>query len=154
SPPILIRRNVSGRYRSGGFGFQLELRVDVDGKHPLGKISGDFYQGLGATTTYFGSFIVNSPTNAAPPATATIEGLGIYTWNAAAPKIRVTIPRRLIIQPPAPATIQFFTPASQPGATYLCPFASPYFRTVQYETDHVDDVTAQLFQQYNTGALP
>ena len=153
-PPILIRRNVSGRYRSGGFGFQLELRVDVDGKHPLSKISGDFYQILGATTTYFGSFTVNSPTITANPAMVTIEGLGTYTWSAAAPKIRVTIPRRLIIQPPAPATVQFFTITNQPGATYLCPFVSVFFRTVQYETDHVDDVTAQLFQQYNTGSLP
>src|SRR5262245_31182304 len=39
-PPILPlpRRPVSGRYRSGGFGFQLELRVDVDGRRPMKKV--------------------------------------------------------------------------------------------------------------------
>ncbi len=153
-PPILVRRNVSGRYRSGGAGFQLELRVDVDGKRPTKCISGDFFQVLGATTTYFGSFIVDTPTISATATTVTIEGTGTYTFSAGAPKIRVTIPRRFIFQPPAAATVQFFTLNNQPGATYLCQFVSAFFRTVQYETDHVDDVTAQLFQQYNTGSLP
>ena len=78
-PPKFPFRNVSGRYRSGGFGFQLELRVDVDGVRPLRRVSGDFFQVLGTTTTYFGSFIVNSPIITATPGAVVIEGLGSYT---------------------------------------------------------------------------
>src|ERR1051326_5067495 len=48
-PFPLPRRPVSGRYRSGGFGFQLELRVDVDGRRPMRKVSGDFSQVSGST---------------------------------------------------------------------------------------------------------
>lgn len=153
-PPKFPFRNVSGRYRSSGAGWQLELRVDVDGLRPMRRVSGDFFQVQGTTTTYFGSFIVNSPTIAITPAGVVIAGLGSYTWAAGAPKIRVTIPRRLIFQPPAPATVQFFTLTNQPGASYLCQFVSAFFRTVQIETDHVADVTVPLFQQYNTGSLP
>ncbi len=147
-------RNVSGRYRSGGGGFQLELRVDADGVRPMRRLSGDFFQVLGATTTFFGSFIVNSPVITVTPATVVVEGMGSYTWTAGAPNIRVTIPRRLVFQPAAPATVQFFTLANQPGASYLCQFVSAFFRTVQIETDSVNDVSAPLFQQYNTGSLP
>jgi hypothetical protein len=153
-PSKFRHRNVSGRYRSGGFGFQLELRVDVDGKRPMRRISGDFYQVQGSTTTYFGSFIVDSPTINTTPGVVIIQGVGSFTWTAGAPRIRVTIPRRLIFQPTASATVQFFTLANQPGASYLCQFVSAFFRTLQIETDRVADVTAPLFQHYNTGSLP
>jgi hypothetical protein len=153
-PPRFPFRRVSGRYLSSGAGFQLELRVDVDGIRPLRRVSGDFFQVLGATTTYFGSFVVNSPTITVTAGAVIIEGLGSYTWQAGAPKIRVTIARRIIFQPPAPATVQFFTLANQPGASYLCQFVSAFFRTLQIETDSASDVVAPLFQQYNTGSLP
>jgi hypothetical protein len=152
-PPLpLPKRAVSGRYRSTGAGFQLELRVDVDGRRPMNRVSGDFYQVAGATVTYFGSFIVNTPTITVTDTTVTIEGLGTYTWSASAPKLRVTIPRTTIVQPPAAATAQFFTVNNAPGATYICPFQSVYFRTIQYEEDREQGVTA--FVSYNTGALP
>ena len=41
--PILRKRLVYGRYRSGGSGFQLELRVDVGGTRPMNRVSGDFF---------------------------------------------------------------------------------------------------------------
>lgn len=156
--PIIPRkfpfRNVSGRYRTTGTGWVLELRVDVDGRRPMRRLSGDFFQVLGTTVTYFGSFIVDSPVISVTPAAVVIAGLGSYTWHAGAPRIRVIIPRRLIFQPPAPANVQFFTLTGHPGAHYLCQFVSPYFRTVQIETDHVSDVTVPLFNHYNTGSLP
>src|SRR5262249_58958611 len=71
-----------------------------------------------------------------------------------APRIRVTIPRVWFLQPPAPATVQFFTLAGSPGATYLCNFESPYFRTVILETDRVSDATTPVLVSYNTGSLP
>lgn len=53
----LLVQKVSGRYRSPIAGFQLELRVDVDGNTPLGKLSGDYYTISGGVTSYFGSWI-------------------------------------------------------------------------------------------------
>jgi len=68
-PFPLPMRAVSGRYRGTSGSFQLELRVDVDRVNPMKKVSGDFYQVSGATTTYFGSFVVNSPTITVAPTT-------------------------------------------------------------------------------------
>src|ERR1700741_3582870 len=48
-------RVASGRYRSAPAFYTLEMRVDVDGRRPLRKISGDYYQTSGATTSYYGS---------------------------------------------------------------------------------------------------
>lgn len=154
-PPLPIpRRPVSGRYRSATTPFELELRVDVDRRRPMRRISGDFFQSSGGTKTYFGSFVVNSPAISVTPTLVTIDGIGQYTFSAGAPRIRVTIPRVRIIQPQAPATVRFFTLSGSPGATYLCQFESIYFRTVVLETDRVADVTSPVFASYNTGSLP
>jgi len=150
----LPMRPVSGRYRSPASSFQLELRVDVDGRRPMRRVSGDFYQISGATTNYFGSFIVNSPAVSVGPAAVTIRGLGEYTFAAGAPVVQVTIPRRNIARPPAPATVQFFSTSGAPGTSYHCPFESAYFRTVRLETDCVSDVGTPVFSSYNTGSLP
>lgn len=159
APPIIpiipiAKRPVSGRYRGTLGAFQLELRVDVDRTRPLKRLSGDFLQISGGTTTYFGSFVVNSPTITVSPTLVTIKGLGTYTFSAGAPVVQVKIPRRSIFQPQAPATVQFFTTAGTPGATYTCAFESIYFRTVRIETDRVSDITTPVFNSYNTGSLP
>lgn len=153
-PIPLPKRMVSGSYWHEDVSWQLELRVDVDGKRPMKRVSGDFYRVSGRTVTYFGSFVVNGPTVSVTPSTVTIEGLGTFTWRAAAPKLRVTIPRTYILRPPAPATVQFYTVSNSPGANYVCPFRSVYFRRVQYEQDIVSDVTTPAFTSYDTGSLP
>jgi hypothetical protein len=152
--PHLPRRPASGRYRSGGMGFQLELRIDVDGKRPMMKVSGDIFQVSGATMAYFGSFIVEAPVLTVQPNLVIVNGIGRYTWHSGAPKIRISIPRTFIFAPPAPATVQFFTLTNQAGALHVCQYVSAYFRTVQYELDKVADVTTPVFDHYNTGALP
>jgi hypothetical protein len=58
----LPRRPSHGRYRSGGPGPELELRVDVEGVRPMNGVSGDFLQTSGGTTVYVGSFVVHAPT--------------------------------------------------------------------------------------------
>src|SRR5262249_28069213 len=63
----LVMQAVSGRYRGATGPFQLELRVDVDRVRPMKRVSGDFFQVSGATTTYVGSFIVNAPTITVTP---------------------------------------------------------------------------------------
>ncbi|MGD6748156.1 hypothetical protein ACOKM3_40660 [Streptomyces sp. BH106] len=149
-------RPASGRYRSSGGSFQLELRVDVDstrsGSKVLRKVSGDFFTTTGGTTAYFGSFTVHGPTVTWSATQVVINGLGSYTWQAGAPVVRVTIPRRPVGQPPAAATVQFVTVAGQAGASYLCPYISPYFRALTWEQD---SVTGKIpFLAYNTGSLP
>lgn len=154
-PPITLRtRMVSGRYRGTAGVYQLELRVDVDRTRPLKRLSGDFYQVSGATTTYIGSFVVKAPTITVTPTLVTVKGAGTFTMPAGAPVVQVTIPRRSILQPQGPATVQFYTAAGAPGATYLCTFESPYFRTVRLETDRVSDVTTPVFNTYDTGSMP
>lgn len=151
--PVPLRRRLKrGRYRSTGAGYRLELRVDIDGNRPTRRVSGDFFSTSGATTSYFGSFIVHAPTITTTASSVVIRGLGTYTWAAGAPIVQVTIPHRSILQPPANATVQFCTTANQPGASYLCLYASAYFRTVQWEQDSV--AGAVPFLSYNTGSLP
>ena len=59
-PPVGVKRQVRGRYRGAAVGWQLDLRVDVDGPRPTDRVSGDFFSTSGATTAYFGSFVVNA----------------------------------------------------------------------------------------------
>lgn len=156
-PPIPIPlplRNVSGNYVGVSGAFELDLRVDVDGPRPMRRVSGDFVQISGSTRTYFGSFIVDAPTITATPAGEVIRGLGRFTFSAGAPVVQVTIPRRRIFQPAAPATVQFFTTANHPGATYVCNYSSAAFRIVTLQTESVSDVADPVFTSYNTGSLP
>lgn len=155
-PPVITiaKRPVSGRYRGTLGGFQLELRVDCDRTRPMKRISADFFQVSGGTTTYFGSFVVNTPTVTVSTTTVTLKGLGSFTFSAGAPVVEVTIPRRTIFQSQAAATLKFFTASGTLGSTYTCAFESIYFRTVRIETDRVSDVTTPVFSSYNTASLP
>ncbi|MSN27361.1 MAG: hypothetical protein GJV46_16030 [Geobacter sp.] len=149
--PILLKNPVSGRYRATTGSWILELRVDVDRTRPMQRVSGDFFHVSGATTSYFGSFRVESPTVTFTSTTATIVGTGSYSYSTSYPKVQITIPRTTIFQTPAAATLQFISLANAPGAQYVCAFESRYFRTVQYEQDYEQGVT--LFSSYNTGSL-
>ena len=153
SPAVALRRRlVRGRYQSAAVGWHLELRVDVDGTRPLNRVSGDFLQTAGATTSYFGSFVLESPAITITPSEVRIEGQGRFSWPAAARVVRVTIPRVPARSALAPATVQFITPPNSPGASYLCTFASRFFRSVQWEQDSVAGTVP--FVSYDTGSLP
>ena len=153
-PSRVVTRTVSGRYRGQVGGFQLELRVDLDRTRPLNKVSADFFSVSGGTTTYFGSLIVDAPTITRTTTQITARGLGRFTWGAGAPVVQVTIPRRSILLPAAPATVQFFSTGGSPGASYICAFENVGFRKVAIETDRVSDVTTPTFNAYNSGLLP
>ena len=150
--PPLPRRPVSGRYRGRMGGLELELRVDIDGRRPLMRISGDFYTASGGTVSYFGSFVVDSVRVTYNTAIVNAEGAGRFTWSIGFPNVRVTIPRTFLAQPRPPAILRFFSAAGSPGAIYVCKFESTYFRTIQFEQDYEEGVT--LFNSYNTGSLP
>ncbi|MFD0412246.1 hypothetical protein [Streptomyces sp. NPDC127108] len=142
---------VRGSYRSAGT-HALELRVDVDGPRTLRKVSGDFFQSGGGTTSYAGSFVVHAPTVTWSPTQVTITGQGRFTASTSFPVVRVTIARRKTGQQQAPATVQFLRTTGQVGATHNCPYKSPYFRTVRWEQDSVAGKVP--FVSYDTGSLP
>lgn len=152
--PLPIKKAVSGCYAGALGAFQVELRVDVDRSRPMKRVSGDFYHTVGKTTSYFGSFVVDSPVVTVSSSKVVVKGMGRYTFAAGAPVVQVTIPRVNILQPQAAATLQFFTVTNSPGASYHCPFSSLHFRTVRIETDSVSDLTTTPFASYNTGSLP
>jgi hypothetical protein len=152
-PPIPIRtRAVSGRYRSPAVGFQLELRVDIDGRRPLHKLSGDYFSVSGGTTTFFGSWTVDAVTTSVVNGATVTVGTARTTWPTTFTVAKVTVPRRTIFQPAAPATIQWSTPSGALGGTYLCGHESAAMRTVELEQDVESGVAA--FDTYNTGSLP
>lgn len=148
----LAKRRVSGRYRSGADLYQMELRVDVDGFHPMLRLSGDYFQPTGGTLTYFGSWVVNSVNLDVADLMVTITGEAETTWSTSFNKIKVTIPRRILFMPPAPATVEWFNAAGQKGGAYLCSYESAYLRSIDFEQDREQSVTP--FVSYNTGALP
>lgn len=150
--PVIRKNTVSGLY-SGTLGtWKLDLRVDVDGRRPMGKVSGDFYSVIGGTITYFGSFRIDSISLITLPGTVTIVGTATTTWTTSFKNAKITIPRTIFVQPRAPATIGWSDTAGHPGATYLCPFVSIYFRRVMHEMDYESGVSP--FVSYNTAALP
>lgn len=154
-PPLpVIKKAVSGCYAGSLGAFQVELRVDVDRSRPMKRVSGDFYQTVGRTVSYVGSFVVDSPVITVTTAKIVVKGLGRFTFAANAPVVQVTIPRVSLFQQQAAATLQFFTAANLPGASYHCLFTSLHFRTVRIETDSVSDLATPVFSSYNTGALP
>ena len=151
-PLPLTKRRVTGRYRSGGTPFQVELRVDIDGTRPTMRVSADYYSVAGATINYFGSMRVDAVSVAISPALVTITGIGTYTWSAGAPRVKITIPRVPVPSSPGAATLQHLTLAGAPGATYICKYVSRFLRSVLFEQDRQDTVAAP-FVSYNTGSL-
>ena len=104
--PLPIKKAVSGCYAGALGAFQVELRVDVDRSRPMKRVSGDFYHTVGKTTSYFGSFVVDSPVVTVSSSKVVVKGMGRYTFAAGAPVVQVTIPRVNILQPQAAATLR------------------------------------------------
>ena len=150
--PQLRIRTVSGTYKCTKRSWDLDLRVDIDGNRPMRCVSADFFQTTGWTKRYFGSVIVHGVSVRIVGNMYVIEGLGRFTWSAGAPKVRVVIPRRNMLQPRGAAQLMFLTMSNQPGARYMCYYNSPYYRVVQLEQDHVKGV--RPFRSYDTGQLP
>lgn len=160
APPVIPapifpmpKNKVYGRYRGLLGVFELELRVDTDGPGPLQKVSGDYYQVIGQTKSYFGSFIVDSLTKTVANGVITLSGIANTTWATSYKKLKVAIKQTSIFQPLAPALLQWFhVTTNAPGALYVCNHIHRAFRTVRLEQDSTQDVTP--FTSYNTGSLP
>lgn len=149
----IIKNKVYGRYRANSGSFELELRVDTDGPNALQKISGDYYQVLGQTKSYFGSFMVDSITKTIVNGIITITGIAKTTWPTSFNKIKLAIKQTTIFQPLAPALLQWFHSATNaPGALYVCTHYNWAFRTVRLEQDCTAGVVP--FSSYSTALLP
>jgi hypothetical protein len=149
--PADTARKVSGRYRNFGK-TEVELRVDVDGRRPTRRVSGDVYSRMGSTLFFTGSFVVHAPTMQVTPTHVRIDGTGSFSWAAGSTRVRVTLPRTTPFQPMPAATLEFLSGAGAVTARHVCPFQSTYFRTVQLEQDQVAGMTP--FNEYDTGSLP
>ncbi|MCU0403228.1 MAG: hypothetical protein MUE99_01680 [Chitinophagaceae bacterium] len=145
----LARHLVSGSYIGSQASWRIELRVDIDRPGALNMVSFDFFQ-VGSSTTYWGSFRMNSPVIQYTSTQATIEGALTGTRSMWANRARIVIQRNLIVQPAASAIITLMQNNSA-GASYTCNFQSRYFRTVLLETDVENGTT--LFGSYNTGTF-
>lgn len=137
-----FRRNVSGTYRNAtpaGTGTILELRVDVDGRRPQQRLSGDIFfhfHFCGPITLYIRSFVVEDLTIDDDPGEMTISGPVIYYQDPTntADSIRVHIPRVSFFAPAPAACVEWLT-LGRIVATYACPKISEYFRTPKLEVD-------------------
>lgn len=139
----LLKRPVSGTYRNAtpaGFGSILELRVDVDGRRPQDRLSGDLYThftfcGI-PITLYTGSFVVDDVTEEGDSSAISLSGPVRYYADPTntADSIQVHIPRVGYFASPAAACIEWFTSGSL-VRSYVCPKISEYFRVATLEID-------------------
>jgi|GEM_PF-526059 len=144
---------LSGRYLgvSEEGGLQIELRIDIDGKRPMRKISGDFFRSTGDTIIYIGSFIISDPSLSVNPSIVKVKGNGKFTFDAGSPEVVVTIQRVNEVISSAIVEIQFMTTKGAKGVKYDCNFQSAFFRQVAFELDFVKSV--QPFRSYDTSLL-
>jgi len=154
TPVIPIPKNrIYGRYRALLGAFELELRIDTDGPSPLQKVSGDYYQVVGQTKSYFGSFIVDGLTKTIANGVVTLTGIANTTWATSFKKLKVAIKQSSVFQPLSPALLQWFhATTNAPGALYVCNHIHRAYRTVRLEQDCTQGVTP--FISFNTGLLP
>jgi hypothetical protein len=146
-PIPIARHQVSGSYETVQSGWQLILRVDVDGTGNLRMASFDFFR-VGSTTSYWGSFIMRNPTVVYGSTKVTVSGSFTGTKSMWANRAKIEISRNYIFATRASAKVTMMQNSTS-GAIYTCAFKSQYFRTLQLETDVEQGTT--LFGSYNTG---
>jgi hypothetical protein len=138
-----LKRPVSGTYKNAtpaDYGSILELRVDIDGRRPQERLSGDLYTHFtfcGIPITYYtGSFVVEDVTTAGDASAIVLSGPVIYYADPAntADSIEVSIPRVGYFASPAAACVNWFTNGDL-VRSYVCPKISEYYRIATLEVD-------------------
>lgn len=146
-------RDVSGRYRGRRHGFEVQLRVDVDGpRRPMNRVSADYYRISGNGTTYAGSMRVDAPVVKDNGTQVTITGPGVFSLPTKCKRVKITIPRVPLGSRPAAATLAHLAAPGDPGAAYPCAFESASFRTVELE--EAREAGVPPIEAYDTGSLP
>ena len=156
----LARRKVSGTYKNPkSLGIKVvELRVDVDGRRPQNRLSGDFFDVFPLTfvpyaasqpwsfalyALYAGSFVVENVSSTLSTKTESVlTGPVVYYSDPTRVNdtIEVRIPRVPIYSAPADATVKFYT-SGVLQSTYVCPKISEHFRKVTLEIDRFQTAT-------------
>lgn len=145
-PPI-SSRPVSGRYRGRHDRFEIELRVDIDGSRPTGRVSADYTNAPAGR--YQGSMRMDAPAVVATATHLVITGTGRFTWRPSRRRIRIEIP--LAARLPN-ALVHHYAPDGRSEATFACALESTALRTVQLEEAVQQGVTK--VDAYDTGSLP
>jgi len=142
------RQAISGTYGGDSSDERLELRVDLDGVHPLRQFSGDVFDLAG---NYLRSFRVTAPALDVTPNLVTASGIGSFTAAQPSPFVTVKIPRVTPGLGLAPASVTFSSAANAAGKTFSCPFVRRAFRVVQWEQDSIEGTTP--FESYDVSRL-
>ena len=138
-----LKRPVSGTYRSvtpALGGSILELRVDIDGRRPQDRLSGDLYTQFSfcgiSITFYNSSFVVEQVTEEGDSSAIELSGPVIHYGNPTktGDLIKVHIPRVNWFASPAAACVEWYTNGAL-VRSYLCPKISEYYRVVTLEID-------------------
>lgn len=123
-------QTVSGRYRGATAGLEVELRVDVDGSHPLNVVSADYSRTSGSQPRYLGSMRLDAPRIVRGPRLLTITGTARFTFGASHRKVTITIPRDGAGRPPATLRHPLDRRRTLRSA---CEFEGVHFRHVEFE---------------------
>ncbi|MGH8953034.1 MAG: M66 family metalloprotease [Acidimicrobiia bacterium] len=144
-----LKRPVSGTYRNAtpaAGGSILELRVDVDGRRPQDRLSGDLYTQFSfcgiPITFYNGSFVVDQVTEAGDSSAIELSGPVRHYANPTktGDRIEVHIPRVNWFASPAAACVEWYTNGAL-VRSYLCPKISEYYRKATLEIDRFQGTT-------------
>jgi hypothetical protein len=144
-----LKRPVSGTYRNvtpAVGGSILELRVDVDGRRPQDRLSGDLYTQFSfcgiAITFYNSSFVVEQVTEEGDSSAIELSGPVRHYANPTntADRIEVHIPRVNWFASPAAACVEWFTNGAL-VRSYMCPKISEHFRVATLEIDRFQDTS-------------
>jgi hypothetical protein len=143
----VVSRCVSGRYRGAdrNGGFEIELRIDVDGPSPCHRISADIFDVATYPVTYRGSLVVVAPRRTEHAHGVLLAGRGSFTSMTAMPWVEVWLPHAGTERTPR-ATLSRFDRARQPGPVYDCELQSTHFRSIRLTEDREEAVDA--FEAY------
>jgi hypothetical protein len=150
--PQVTAEKLSGLY-SGPMGFSddvdkwVDLRIDVDGNHPLKIISGDIFS-ISGKQKYLYSFIFDSIEIHNSKSNLFIEGKTAKLSNCLENllKISVKLGKSHTI---GKANVQFSD--AEGIKSFSLEKSSDFFRTIDLENDYEDDVTP--LRSYDTGSL-
>jgi hypothetical protein len=142
---------ISGRYAGLSDGYEVELRVDVDGECPMHRVSADYFQLHRGKRRYHGSMRVDAPAVAVAGSATTITGSARPTWQTDADRIRITVAWNTTAAEPH-LTLRHIDRQGRTCAQYVCVRTSTCFRTLSLEEDEEQGV--QCFESYDIASLP
>lgn len=139
-------RLISGRYRGQLQGGEVELRVDVDGRRSMNRVSGDIFSGAGSNRTYVSSFVVDSLTS--PPGSSIHEGPARFSAAPRGDRVRVVVPSIPALPQPTFVTLQFVRAEGTTAETIVCDRDSDFLRTIELKEDFEQGINR--FSEYRT----